>query len=137
MNGLELKSLLFTKRGEQAEFAAYLKITPQALKSKFDADKVDNEILRKYAIFKKYDVEDFLKWAAGEMQQKQYPVAFQYPVDEGDSTANLLMEPPGSTYAPATNELLKNELKKVFTENVNLHRTLADRGELIINLLGK
>jgi len=65
MTGQKLKELLFQKRGELSEFAKFAGIERQVLNSRFAATKVDTEILRKYAQWRKIDVSEFLTMATG------------------------------------------------------------------------
>ena len=123
MTGTELYPLLFPSGRGATKFATSMSIDLNKLKSKFKANNVDREVLTAFAKYNGYDEEKFIAWAYGKKQTT--PFVPTISTIEGD-------------------EILANELKKVYNENVvlnkmlaNTHLTIADRGTFIIELLDK
>jgi hypothetical protein len=65
MTGPELYPLLFTKRGELSEFAAYCDTDRQTIARRFEAVKINIDTLKKYAEWKNLPESKFIAWATG------------------------------------------------------------------------
>ncbi|MBE2290725.1 MAG: hypothetical protein IAE95_14320 [Chitinophagaceae bacterium] len=120
MSGNELKGLMFAEHGSLSEFATYSGMSRQNLNRKLEAKKPDEEMLRRYAEFKGYDADNFVKWARGPVTNEAY--------SEQKKLSGTRVDWDGK---------FKIELKKIYAENVELHKTIADRGTFIIELLDK
>lgn len=72
MSGDELNTLLFPEHGAKTAFCDFWGKNRQYLNSKLKAKKPDEEMLRKYAEYKGYNADSFVKWARGPVTAIPY-----------------------------------------------------------------
>ena len=65
MTGQKLRQILFTKRGDIAAFAKYCNMQLQYIVSRFEAKKIDIDVLKKYAAWKGINEAEFISYATG------------------------------------------------------------------------
>lgn len=149
MNAAQLKGLMFPnstnkeKNGELAQFGKFLEgkgrykagAGAQGVYSKFQQKKTpSDDFLRDYAEYRGFkNVEAFLQWAKAPMQTEMYS---ENTAQSSEPNSGMVNEPP-TNYKEGDESVLKQQLIKVFADNVKLHQDLADRGNFIIHLLGK